>query len=107
MTLLTPDATRQTVACDRLPLASYREIAAHLNVVPGVRATLLPQTSQEFEYLQSQVGGVAIEVDPVLGDQARDRVEEILAHYADRFGPWRAIPIAETELGGTIGPQGT
>jgi hypothetical protein len=94
MALLNSDSMRQALTCDRLPLAVYRELAAHLNLVVGVQAVLLPQTSQEFDYLQSQVGGVAIELDPVLGDRARQQVEAILNHYADRFGPWRSLPMA-------------
>lgn len=93
MAYLTSDAAHQTLTCDRLPLASYREIAAHLNLVPGVTVELLPQTAQVFDYLQSQVGGLTLTIDPVMGDRSRDRVEQILAHYADRFGPWRSLPV--------------
>jgi hypothetical protein len=95
MAYLIPQAADQALACDRLPLASYREIAAHLNLVPGVSVQLLPQTSQEFDYLQSQVGGLGLTIDPVMGDRARERVEQILGYYAERFGPWRSLPLPE------------
>jgi len=36
-----------------LPLAVYREVAAHLQQVEGVETGLLPQTAQRFDYTQS------------------------------------------------------
>ena len=75
---------------DRLPLAIYREVAAHLAQVPGVTAACLPQTAPEFSYTLSQVGGLAIDL---ADDRAEDRasrvqVDRILAYYSDRYGAW-------------------
>ncbi|MEM9244132.1 MAG: hypothetical protein AAGA67_00105 [Cyanobacteria bacterium P01_F01_bin.153] len=75
----------------RLPLAVYREIAAHLQQLEGVSVTLMEQTSKDFDYLQSQVGGIEL---TFLGSSCfkdgGDRLVEILNHYAARFGPWEA-----------------
>lgn len=77
--------------CPAMPLAVYREVAAHLRQVIGVDVGLLPQLSQEFDYTRSQVGGLWISYQPDVGQTAHQRVEEILAYYGDRFGAWEAI----------------
>ncbi|MBW4542501.1 MAG: hypothetical protein KME43_25720 [Myxacorys chilensis ATA2-1-KO14] len=70
----------------RLPLAVYREIAAHLSQLEGVKTDLTPQTSQSFEYTASQIGSLEIQLsDPA---EAEGKVEQILAYYSDRFGAW-------------------
>ncbi|BAU12799.1 hypothetical protein LEP3755_33300 [Leptolyngbya sp. NIES-3755] len=76
-----------------LPLAVYREVAAHLTQVDGVQTRLTPQTSEQFEYTRSQIGSLEIEfADP----QARTQVEKILAYYGDRFGAWTILSDSET-----------
>lgn len=72
-----------------LPLAVYREVAAHTRQVVGVQADLMPQTSQEFDYSQSQVGGLLISYPPEISEIDRQRVEQILQYYGDRFGEWQ------------------
>jgi hypothetical protein len=69
-----------------LPLAVYREIAAHLRQVPGVEAGLIPQTSQQFDYNQSQVGGLWIQQTSASDASSRERVNQILAYYQNRYG---------------------
>lgn len=69
-----------------LPLAVYREIAAHIRQVQGVEAGLIPQTSQEFDYHQSQIGGLWIQYGAEADPKARQRVEQILTYYRDRYG---------------------
>lgn len=78
----------QRLSCQRLPLAVYREVAAHLRQFDGVQVALLPQTAQAFDYLQSQVGGLEIRYPA----PARDRVNAVLDYYRDRFGPWQDLP---------------
>lgn len=90
LTLLTEADTMEYVICSpELPLAVYREVAAHLRQVIGVDAELLPQLAQEFNYRQSQIGGLRI----TWGDRAtaasRQRVQQILAHYGDRYCKWQ------------------
>lgn len=69
-----------------LPLAVYREIAAHLRQVEGVETQLYPATSQQFDYSQSQVGGLWIQYDQTAGSESREQVERILAYYQNHYG---------------------
>lgn len=78
--------TRKEVEFARLPLAVYRELAAHLRQVDGVNSGLIPQTSQQFDYNQSQIGGLWIEYTPESSPESRQRVEQILAYYENRYG---------------------
>lgn len=71
----------------KLPLAVYREVAAHLSQVDGVRIELTPQTSKQFDYTMSQVGSLEIQ----FSEAARTQVEKILAYYGDRFGAWTIL----------------
>lgn len=75
----------------RLPLAVYREVAAHLRQIDGVNTGLLPQTSKEFDYLQSQVGGVWIRYDADQVERCQPQVEAILTYYGDRYGQWETL----------------
>lgn len=87
------NAQRQyQISCPHLPLAVYRELVAHLLQVAGVEVDLLPQRSQQFDYLQSQVGGVSIQLTPKAGATAQCRVKQILGYYSDRYGAWESIP---------------
>jgi hypothetical protein len=79
------------LCCPNLPLAVYREVAAHLRQVETVTVELLPQCSEQFGYLQSQVGGLAIHYDQAATAMDCARVEQILAYYGDRYGKWQPI----------------
>ncbi|MDY6940043.1 MAG: hypothetical protein SWY16_20610 [Cyanobacteriota bacterium] len=79
---------RQFLRCRTLPLAVYREVAAHLRQVGGVRAGLVPQSSPEFDYALSQIGSLWIEYADDTDAAARDRVDRILTYYGDRYGAW-------------------
>jgi hypothetical protein len=92
------DQSLYQIQCVHLPLAVYREIAAHLRQVTGVQAGLLAQRSQEFEYLKSQVGGLWIRYQPEADEASHLRVEQILAYYGDRYGAWEVVkPQASAE----------
>ncbi|MFM7427186.1 MAG: hypothetical protein ACKO7W_19665 [Elainella sp.] len=82
-------ATAQQIYHPSLPLAVYREVAAHLRQVEGLEVELLPQTSQMFDYSQSQIGGLMLRYHPETTEAARQRVEQVLAYYGERFGPWQ------------------
>jgi hypothetical protein len=83
----TGDNQLETQICfPRLPLAVYREIAAHLRQVEGVEADLLPQTSPQFDYNDSQVGGLKIQYPENADPTCRQRVEQILSYYKNRYG---------------------
>jgi hypothetical protein len=80
----------QRIYVPRLPLAVYREIAAHLRQVEGVEVDLLPQQSVQFDYLQSQVGGLEVRYS-IATTESHQRVEQVLTYYGDRYGSWQAI----------------
>lgn len=74
-----------------LPLAVYREIAAHLRQVEGVETGLHPTTSGQFDYNQSQVGGLWIHYTPTTGSESRELVDRILAYYQSRYGAFEEV----------------
>ncbi len=82
---------RYQVRSPQLPLAIYREVAAHLRQVTGVEARLITQSSQEFDYNLSQVGSLWIEGADDLPPACWEQVEKILTHYGDRYGSWEKI----------------
>ena len=74
-----------------LPLTVYREVAAHLRQVDGVETELVPQTSSQFDYTQSQIDSLWVRhTDPVPATVSA-RVQEILAYYGDRYGAWETV----------------
>lgn len=73
---------REQIIYPGLPLAIYREVAAHLRQVVGVDVELLPQTSRQFDYHQSQIGGLSIAYPKNLSDRDRQQIEAILNYYA-------------------------
>ena len=79
---------RYQIRCPELPLAVYREVTAHLRQVQGVDAGLIPQPSQQFDYNQSQVGGLWIQYTDASDAVGREQVNQILAYYQNRYGVW-------------------
>lgn len=79
---------RDQICCPRLSLAVYREVAAHLRQVKGVEADLIPQTSTQFDYNESQVGGLWVQYTTASDPASRERVKQILAYYQSRYGAW-------------------
>lgn len=77
---------RYEVQWPRLPLAVYREIAAHLRQVTGVETGLTPQQSQQFDYYQSQVGSLWLQYAEDVELAGRQQVDRILAYYSNRYG---------------------
>ncbi len=77
--------TKEKIEFVGLPLTVYQEIAAHLRQVEGVEVSLIPQTSQEFDYNQSQVGGLWIEYTSSSNLQSRQRVQQILTYYQSQL----------------------
>jgi hypothetical protein len=74
-------------AIERLPLAVYLELVAHLQQLSGVRAELVPQTDRTFDYRQSQVGGILVDFSAA-AEPEQQRAKEILNYYARRYGHW-------------------
>ena len=86
---------RYQIKCPRLPLAVYREVAAHLRQVEGVQTGLNPASSvgepsrpPRFDYGRSQVGSLWIEYQDDITSASRQQVDRILAYYGDRYGKW-------------------
>lgn len=77
--------TKEKIEFAGLPLAVYREIAAHLCQVEGVEVDLIPQSSQQFDYNQSQIGGLSISWTANSGSESRQQVNQILAYYQNRY----------------------
>ena len=88
MEITVEDEGQQAICCPTLPLAVYREVAAHLRQVDGVDAGLIPQQSTNFDYDNSQVGGLWIQLATEADCQL---VEKILAYYGDRYGAWDVV----------------
>jgi hypothetical protein len=86
-----PEQVEYRLHSPQLPLAVYREVAAHLRQIEGVNTGLLPQTSKEFDYLQSQAGGVWIRYNADAVEQCQPKVEAILTYYGDRYGQWETL----------------
>lgn len=82
----------------RLPLAVYREVAAHLRQINGVTTGLMPQTSSTFDYLQSQVGGVWIRYRADAADVCQPQIEAILTYYGNRYGNWETLGKQQTRV---------
>jgi hypothetical protein len=87
---------KYSIRCATLPLAIYREVAAHLQQVEGVQVELMPQQSQQFDYQLSQIGQMQIQYPDRFSSAARQRVEQILAYYGDRYGQWETVDDAAT-----------
>ena len=78
------------VTCEKvefagLPLAVYREIAAHLRQVEGVEVDIVSQGTQQFDYNQSQVECLQLSFAANLPPENRKLVEQILAYYQNRY----------------------
>lgn len=90
-----PTPLQFQIRCPNLPLAVYREVAAHLRQVDGVEAGLLPQTSATFDYLQSQVGGIWFRYPSDGAAYCQAQVEAILNYYGQRFRPWETLKVTQ------------
>jgi hypothetical protein len=84
-----PLTPKFTVCNDQMPLAVYREVAAHLQQVEGVKVVSIEPRDRIFSYTESQLGGLEIIGVDRLTDLARSRIEQLLSYYADRYGVWQ------------------
>ncbi|MEN9225778.1 MAG: hypothetical protein Q6L60_03760 [Thermostichus sp. HHBFW_bins_43] len=74
------------VRYDAMPLMVYRELAAHLECIAGVRTELEWNKSSIFRYSDSQIEALRICQDP---DADVEQVKRILDHY----GAWQYSPL--------------
>lgn len=87
-------SVKRQVRCANLPLAVYREVAAHLAQVDGVTVELVPQRSTQFDYSLSQIDSLRIhyaDAPQAASEQADQQVRRVLAYYGDRYGAWETI----------------
>ncbi|MDP5016365.1 hypothetical protein FJR11_15380 [Anabaena sp. UHCC 0187] len=77
--------TQEKIEFPGLPLAVYREIAAHLRQVVGVEVGLIPQTSLEFDYSQSQISGLWISWTANADGESREIFKQIVSYYQNRY----------------------
>lgn len=78
--------TQEQIEFPSVPLAVYREIAAHLRQLLGVEVGLIPQTSSEFDYNQSQIAGLSISWQSHPDEKTREMFNQIVAYYRNRYG---------------------
>lgn len=95
----TNQQTRRQLTCHQLPLAVYREVAAHLRQVEGVETELIMRSiehdpQEKFDYYQSQVAALKINYIEELAAADKQRVSEILDYYAQRYSSWQDIELA-------------
>ncbi|MGF1576127.1 MAG: hypothetical protein ACFCU9_09350 [Cyanophyceae cyanobacterium] len=76
------DPTQYAVRFPGMPLATYREVAAHLRSLSGVTVELEWNTAATFEYTDSQIGSMRLTLAEVADP---DRLRTILQHY----GSWQ------------------
>ena len=95
----TAQLKRYKLLCPGLPLAVYREIAAHLRQVDQVETGLTPSRCDRFDYNQSQVGSLWIQHAADLSPVSQEQVDKILAYYSSRFGTWVRNPINVEQSG--------
>lgn len=89
--LVEPNFKSQRLVCPGLPLAVYREVAAHLQQVEAVEVSLLPQLATSFDYAHSQVGGLSLDYTAKADSVTQQRVQQILAYYGGRYGQWQTL----------------
>ena len=83
------------LTCPQLPLAVYREVAAHLRQIDGVETGLVLRScdseAAKFDYDQSQIEALCLEYSQDIDVQQKKRIEEILDYYGQRYRPWETI----------------
>lgn len=87
----------QQLTCPQLPLAVYREVAAHLRQVEGVNSSLIMRPIKhdpdaKFDYYQSQVAAIQIDYLEDVAPSTQHQVTRILDYYARRYHTWEVYP---------------
>ena len=87
---------QQQYTCPQLPLAVYREVAAHLRQVQGVEADVIMRSidhdpAEKFDYDQSQVAALQVSYPENTEEFAQEKVTAILDYYAQRYSPWSIV----------------
>lgn len=88
---ITENKVKERYTCPQLPLAVYREVAAHLRQVIGVNAGLIVKplhSDRAFDYYASQIEALWLEYPQELPTQNKQRIRAILDYYGKRYQPW-------------------
>ncbi len=80
--------TQEKISYPCLPLAIYRELAAHLRQIEGVTIELISQQSRRFDYAQSQIDHLEMGYPSTLSSSDKQRLEDILNYYAQVYSPY-------------------
>jgi hypothetical protein len=80
-----------TICNHQLPLAVYREVAAHLQQIEGITVEFLAPIDREFSYTGSQLDGLKITGVDRLTNRDRLNFDRILTYYAHRYDHWESI----------------
>jgi len=81
--------TPKFIICNyQMPLAVYREVAAHLQQIAGLQVAFVTSNDREFSYLESQLGGLEITGVDRLAASERLLLDRLLSYYANRYNPW-------------------
>ncbi|XTZ10537.1 MAG: hypothetical protein ACQZ3N_00915 [cyanobacterium endosymbiont of Rhopalodia yunnanensis] len=79
---------QEQITYPNLPLAVYRELAAHLQQVEGVTTELIPQQSEQFDYTQSQVETLLVQYPSAINVPEKHQIQKILDYYAKVHGAY-------------------
>ncbi len=79
----------------QMPLAVYREVAAHLQQIAGISVTCLAPIDRAFSYTESQLGGLEITGADRLTESDLLLLERLLSYYADRYAEWEIFGEAD------------
>ena len=86
---------KESYKSPQLPLAVYREVAAHLRQVTSVTAGLnlkpLHGGKEAFDYYASQIESLWLEYPPNLAPQSKQQIQAILDYYGQRYQPWETV----------------
>lgn len=79
----------------QLPLAVYREVAAHLRQISEVNTGLdlkpFSGGKEAFDYHASQIESLWLEYPQNLTFQSKQQIQAILDYYGQRYQPWELI----------------
>jgi hypothetical protein len=82
---------QQQISCPDLPLAIYKEIAAHLGQVDQLTVEVIPEDRPDFDYYQSQAKGLALKGKLDLHGKAL--LQSILDYYSGLYGAFKQFPL--------------
>lgn len=79
---------KEKITANYIPLAIYREIAAHLQQIQGVEINFIAQTSPNFDYNLSQISGFELSYPTDLSNYEKQCLNKILNYYAQKWQPF-------------------